>query len=72
VNKDNKIIRYAIRDNESQIIAKKYNTKQLHKLQSATLSLIYEPNKNSILNYYLNKIINPNPSIFEKIWNGEI
>jgi len=72
VNKDNKIIRYAIRDNESQVIAKKYNTKQLHKLQSATLSLIYEPNKNSILNYYLNKTVSPNPSIFEKIWNGEI
>lgn len=75
VNKDNKIIRYALRDKEDSAIYKKYNTKQLHKLQSNTLSLIYEPNKQSILNYYdnpgLNKT-NSKLSIFEKIWNGQI
>lgn len=73
VNESNKIIRYAIRDGEDFKITKKYNTKQLHKLQSSTLSLIYEPNKNSILNYYLNPTTkNSNLSIFEKIWNGQI
>lgn len=75
VNKDNKIIRYALRDKESPIICKKYNTKQLHKLQSNTLSLIYEPNKQSILNYYNNSGLDKsssNLSIFEKIWKGQI
>lgn len=73
VNENNKIIRYAIRDKENFDIVKKYNTKQLHKLQSSTLSLIYEPNKNSILNYYSNtKPLTQNLSIFEKIWNGSL
>ena len=75
VNKDNKIIRYAIRDGEDTVIHKKFNTKQLHKLQSNTLSLIYEPNKQSILNYYANPGSNKPSnklSIFEKIWSGQI
>lgn len=75
VNKNNKILRYAIKDGEDYTIYKKYNTKQLHKLQSNTLSLIYEPNKQSILEYYDNPGLNrPNSklSIFEKIWSGQI
>lgn len=74
VNKNNTIIRYAIKNGEPTDIYKKYNTKQLHKLQSKTLSLIYEPNKNSILDYYKDPITSSqqNLSIFEKIWASKI
>lgn len=70
VNADNKILRYALKDGDNATIVKKYSTKMLHQLQTKTLSLIFEPNKKSILNYYNNNDESPDPSIFEKIWKG--
>lgn len=70
VNADNKILRYALKDGDNATILKKYSTKMLHQLQTKTLSLIFEPNKKSILNYYNEVDVSPDPTIFEKIWKG--
>ena len=76
VNKDEKLIRYALNNGEDAIIHKKYSTKMLHKIQSKALSLIFEPNKRSILNYYDSSNCShsevKSPTIFESIWRGEL
>lgn len=73
VNKDDIVIRYALNKGGDTKIVKKYNIKILHKIQSKVLSLIFEPNTGSILNYYSNNSAEVNnPTIFEKIWNGDL
>lgn len=69
-NKDNELIRYA--ENDFKPYYKK-NIKQLHINQSKILSLIYEPNFNTIIDYYNNcNSINGTTNIFERIWLGDI
>lgn len=76
VNKNSKIIRYAIRDKEDITPFKKYNIKQLHMLQSKTLSLLYEPNRSTILKYKDRPLIEKDShkarTVFERIWRGEL
>ena len=49
----------------------KYNIKKIHTSQSNALSLIFEPNVTSILNYFKNPKVTENLNIFEKIWLGK-
>lgn len=75
VNRQNKVLRYAIHDGSDTTIAKKYNYSMLHMLQSPTLSLMYQPNRKTILNYYFNQKsedANNHLSISERIWYGKI
>lgn len=71
INKDKKIIRYALRDNEDPTPFLKYSIKKIHTSQSNALSLIFEPNVKSIINYFKDPKMNKTLNIFEKIWLGK-
>lgn len=74
VNKESKLFRYALNQGEDTTIYKKLNIKKIHTLQSKLLSLLYEPNERSIIDYLKDKGgFDPNASnIFEKIWIGNL
>jgi hypothetical protein len=71
INKNKKVIRYALKDGEDSTPYVKYNIKKIHNSQSNALSLIFEPNVTSILNYFNNPKLNESLNIFEKIWLGK-
>ena len=71
INKDRKVLRYALKDGEDATPFTKYNIKKIHNSQSNALSLIFEPNVTSILNYFKNPKLNDSLNIFEKIWLGK-
>lgn len=73
VLKNGKILRYALNDGDNNVpVSMKYSIKKIHTSQSNVLSLIFEPNERSILQYYENPKIDEHLNIFEKIWLGEL
>ena len=69
VNKDDKVIRYCLRDGDNAAITKKYGIKSVHKILSETLSVLYQPNHITIQKLH-NKLQDKDNtiSIFERIW----
>lgn len=71
VNRQQEVIRYALHNGGDTIPYRKYNIKKLHTLLSPVLSLLFEPNLESIERFYKTKNrigFNNGLSIFEKIW----
>jgi len=72
---DDKILRYCIAD-DGDIPAKldRLNIKDLHKLGGSILSLLYVPNKTTILDLAKNGLRTTNGvnSVFENIWLGKL
>lgn len=70
VDEDNEIIRYQLKNNKPISIKKKYSIKEVHKILSPVLSLLYVPNRHTIKKYYESVLDKENyiVSIYEKIW----
>jgi hypothetical protein len=70
VDKDNTIIRYQIKNNKAVEIVKKFSIREVHRILSPVLSLLYVPNTHSIKKYYDSVLDKENyiVSIYEKIW----
>jgi hypothetical protein len=70
VDNNNTIIRYQISKNKKIEIKKKYSIKEIHRILSPVLSLLYVPNTHSIKKYYESVLDQQTyiVSIYEKIW----
>jgi len=70
VDNNDEIIRYQIKNKKPVTISKKYSIKEVHRILSPVLSLLYVPNTHSIKKYYESVLDKPNytVSIYEKIW----
>jgi len=69
-----KPVRYIIRDSKKvpELVTRR-NIQALHEMSSSTLSLLYLPNKNTIMNMSgQSRIAADTPSVFEEIWSGEL
>jgi hypothetical protein len=73
VDKNDKVIRYCLRDGDDFTIDKKYNIKTVHNILSETLSVLYQPNYVTIQKLH-NKLQNNSSgvSIFERIWSDSL
>ena len=70
VDNNDTIIRYQIKNKKKIEIKKKYSIKEVHKVLSPVLSLLYVPNTHSIKKYYESVLDKKTylVSIYERIW----
>lgn len=73
LTKDEQVLRYALKNNPIVQPYSKLGVKQLNKIVSKLLGLLYEPNEITISRYADQNINIPikNNTIFEKFWEGQ-